>query len=78
MDMDVDMDVPYSVSVFLIRPAHPLALLHPILGRETSTYASSLPIFIPNPDNYATSTSGLSVDIILNSIMTFRDTTDTT
>lgn len=54
MDMDIDMDVPYSVSVFLIH-----WLLHPILERETPTHASSLPTFIPNADNHAAPTSEL-------------------
>lgn len=40
MDMDVDMDVPYNVSVFLIR--------RPILEREAAAYYTYLP-FPPSP-----------------------------
>lgn len=76
MDVDIDMDVPYSVSVFLIR-RHLSAPLHLISEGGTSTYASPLPAFIPNAENCATHIPELWVDISTNSIMVFRDTADT-
>ena len=70
MDMDVDMDVPYNVSVFLTR--------RPVLEREVVAYISSPPAFTPNTDNSAAPTLALRMDVYANSIIVFWGTADTT
>ena len=69
MDMDVDMDVPYNVSVFLTR--------RPVLEREVVAYISS-PAFTPNTDNSAAPALVLRMDVYANSIIAFWGTADTT
>ena len=69
MDMDVDMDVPYNVSVFLIR--------RPILEREILTYISPLLIFTSTTGDSFTPSPGLWMDVYSNSTTVFRSTADT-
>ena len=78
MDMDVDMEVPNSVSIFLICRVHHHPPPIPFWNGQTLTHPIiSLSAFTPNANNRAAPITRLRMNTFPNSIMAFRDTANT-